>query len=54
MCKRAIINAGLAKVVMRGQKGRPAEYLVGDWIRSNLGELEKRGGRLVPRMVSGY
>jgi len=54
MCKRAIINAGLVKVVMRGPGGKPVEYMVEDWIRTNLGELEMRNGKLVPRMVGGY
>ena len=54
MCKRAIINAGISKVVLRGPGGKPVEYSVEEWIRGNLGELEMRGGKLAPRMASGY
>ena len=54
MCKRAIVNAGIARVVIRDGTRGALEYEVADWVRDNLGELVKKGRKLVPRMVTGY
>lgn len=54
MCKRVVINAGIGRVIIRtGPKGH-SEHDVSDWIKNNLGELEKKGSRLVPKKVMGY
>jgi dCMP deaminase len=54
MCKRAIINSGIARVVIRTGNRGVVEYPVDGWVRENLGELVRKGGMLVPRMVAGY
>ena len=53
MCKRAIINAGIARVVVR-DGSRIVETPVEKWTRSNLGELKKVRGKIVPVRVKGY
>ena len=54
MCKRMIINAGLARVVIRDGRDGIIDLEVGDWVRNNMGELKRKGGRLVPVRLSGY
>ncbi|MCL6588375.1 MAG: dCMP deaminase family protein [Firmicutes bacterium] len=44
MCTRVIINAGIAKVIVREKPGVYTEYLVDDWIREeNLNLAEAKG-----------
>jgi len=54
MCKRMIINAGISRVMIRDGRSGIIEVDVGDWIKGNLGELKRKGGRLVPVKLSGY
>ncbi len=54
ICKKMIINAGIAKVVTRTSVKRCRTELVADWIKNNLGDFKKVKGRLVPVMPSGY
>lgn len=54
LCKRMIINAGIERVVIREGAGGLQDIPVRRWIRSNLGELKRKGGRFVPVKVSGY
>ena len=44
MCTRLIINAGIAKVIVREEVGRFTEYLVQDWVwEENLNLSEAKG-----------
>jgi dCMP deaminase len=54
LCKRMIINAGIAHVVIRDGKDGIIEVPVASWIRDNLGELVRQGGKLTPVKLSGY
>ena len=54
LCKRMIINAGIERVVVRDGPDRAIEVAVATWIESNLGELARKGGKLVPVKLSGY
>jgi len=54
ICKRMIINAGIARVFIQTSSGRYKIRRVADWVRTNLGDLKKVRGRLVPVMPKGY
>jgi len=55
MCKRMIINAGIANVVIRdGKTGIIKADVERDWVRNNMGELKFKNGKLVPVKLSGY
>ena len=54
ICKRMIINAGIARVFVETGTARCRVFEVADWIKNNLGELKKVRGRLVPVMPRGY
>lgn len=54
ICKRMIINAGIARVVIQTSPGRYETRLVRDWVRNNLGDLKKVKGKFVPVMPKGY
>jgi len=55
MCKRMVINAGIANVVIRdGVAGIIRADVDRDWARKNMGELKFKGGKLVPVQLSGY
>ena len=53
ICKRMIINAGIKKVIIQGGS-RIKRIRVSKWIRNNLGEFEKRSGKLIPKIHRGY
>ena len=54
ICKRMIINAGIARVVVQTAPGRSKVFLVRDWVKNNLGDFKKVRGRLEPVMPRGY
>jgi len=54
LCKRMIINAGIDRVVIRDGAAGLIEVPVASWIKGNLGELARKGGKLVPVKLSGY
>jgi dCMP deaminase len=54
ICRRMIINAGIARVVTQTGPGSCRTELVTDWIRKNLGDFKKVRGRLVPIVPKGY
>ena len=54
ICKRMIINAGIARVVVQTAPGRCKVFLVRDWVKNNLGDFKKVRGRLEPVMPRGY
>lgn len=54
LCKRMIINAGIERVVIRDGADGVIEVAVASWIRSNLGEVGRKRGKLTPMKVSGY
>ncbi|MBI5209940.1 MAG: dCMP deaminase family protein [Elusimicrobia bacterium] len=54
ICKRMIINAGIKRVIIQTAPGRHEVQEVERWIRSNLHELRRVRGRVVPIMPKGY
>jgi dCMP deaminase len=54
MCKRMIINAGIAEVVVQSAPGEIKHYRTADWAASNLGEYQRIKGKLCPVRPSGY
>jgi dCMP deaminase len=54
MCKRMIINAGIDRVVIQLAAGKIRTVQVEAWMKNNLGEYKKVGGKLVPIRPEGY
>jgi dCMP deaminase len=54
LCKRMIINAGIERVVIRDGSDGQVDVAVASWVGGNLGELVRKGRRLVPIKLSGY
>lgn len=54
ICKRMIINAGVATVVTQTEPGKFRVDSVEAWTRSNMGDFKRVRGKLVPVMPRGY
>lgn len=54
LCKRMIINAGIAKVILMKPNGEIARTEVASWIKNNIGELTEIEGKLIPTLKNGY
>ena len=50
ICKRAIVNAGIRKVIVGADEGKKRTLWVKKWVRESLGEFQKENGLLVPIM----
>lgn len=55
ICKRIIINAGITSIVIQASKKKTKEINIRrEWIKNNLGELMKVGGKWKPILPNGY
>lgn len=54
ICKRMIINAGIATVISQTSPDSYRVDKVGDWVRGNMGDFKRVRGKLVPVMPQGY
>ena len=54
ICKRMIINAGVAAVVTQTEPGKFRTDSVEEWTRSNMGDFKRVRGELIPVMPRGY
>lgn len=54
ICRRMMINAGIARVIIRTSPTAYRTELMSDWIRRNMGDFKKVRGKLVPIMPHGY
>ncbi|MFA5137908.1 MAG: dCMP deaminase family protein [Elusimicrobiota bacterium] len=54
ICKRMIINSGIARVIVLNPSSSLRVESVKGWIRGNMGDFKKVRGKLIPVMPRGY
>jgi dCMP deaminase len=51
ICRRAIVNAGLERVVVGVSKNETRTYFVDEWVKYSLWEFEREEGQIIPVMA---